>query len=195
MNARSFRSVAALLTLLGAVRAPHAAELTFTVTDASGKPVSDAVLAIFDGKSPPSNPGATGKIVQKNKQFNPSVTVIQTGTEINFPNEDSVRHHVYSFSPAKKFEIKLYSGVATNPIVFDKAGVVSLGCNIHDSMVGFIVVVDTPYFAKTDANGNATINVPSGAVTYQIWPVGKLKFALEQKYKIEGNDTVKVVLP
>ncbi len=195
MKQRPAHSIVLTLPFLVAACFVHAAELTFTVTDASGKPVPQAVVAVFDGKSAPTTNTATGKIIQKNRQFNPDVTVIQTGTAVNFPNEDTVRHHVYSFSPAKKFELKLYTGVATNPIVFDKAGVVSLGCNIHDSMVGFIYVVDTPLFAKTDANGSATLSVPAGAVSYQVWPAGKLKFALEQKIKVEGNATVKVALP
>lgn len=172
-----------------------AAELVFEVKDASGKPLPETVIAVFDGKAPAETTSGTAKIIQKNKQFNPGVAVVQTGSAINFPNEDSVRHHVYSFSPAKKFEIKLYSGVATNPIVFDKAGVVTLGCNIHDSMVGFIYVVDTPYFAKTDANGKAVINVPAGNLAYQVWPAGRLKFALEQTLKVDSNEIVKVNLP
>lgn len=173
----------------------EAAELVFEVKDASGKPLPETVIAVFDGKAAAETSSGTAKIIQKNKQFNPSVAVVQTGTAINFPNEDSVRHHVYSFSPAKKFEIKLYSGVATNPIVFDKAGVVSLGCNIHDSMVGFIYVVDTPYFAKTDANGKAVINVPAGNLVYQVWPAGRLKFAIEQNLKVDSSEVVKVNLP
>lgn len=172
-----------------------ASDLVFTVKDSSGKPVPEAVVAVFDGKAPPETNSNTAKIIQKNKQFNPGVAVIQTGTAVNFPNEDSVRHHVYSFSPAKKFELKLYSGVATNPVVFDKAGVVSLGCNIHDSMVGYIYVVDTPYFAKTDANGNAVINGVTGNVNYQVWPAGRLKFSVEQSVKVDSNANINVTLP
>lgn len=172
-----------------------AAEVNVTVTDAAGKPVSDAVVAVFDGKTAAVNAQATGKIVQKNKQFNPGVSVIQTGTTVSFPNEDSVRHHVYSFSPAKKFELKLYSGVASNPVVFDKPGVVILGCNIHDTMVGYIYVVDTPFYGKTDANGKATLHLAPGQVTVQVWPAGKLKAAIEQAYKIDDQASIKVVLP
>lgn len=189
------RIFAIILLGIQAFLRAEAAELVFEVKDASGKPLPETVIAVFDGKAPAETTSGTAKIIQKNKQFNPGVAVIQTGTAINFPNEDSVRHHVYSFSPAKKFEIKLYSGVATNPIVFDKAGVVSLGCNIHDSMVGFIYVVDTPYFAKTDANGKAVINVPTGNIVYQVWPAGRLKFAIEQNLKFDSNEIIKVNLP
>ncbi len=173
----------------------YAAEVTFTVTDASGKPFADAVVALFDGKSAALTTSANTKIVQKNKQFNPGVTVVQTGTLIHFPNEDTVRHHVYSFSPAKKFELKLYSGVAANPVQFDQAGVVSLGCNIHDSMVGYIYVLDTPFFAKTDSQGQAVLNVADGQYSYQVWPAGRLKPSVEQKQQMNGATAIKVSLP
>jgi plastocyanin len=169
--------------------------VTVIVTDAAGNTVTDAVVAFYDGKTPASNPNATGKIVQKNKMFNPKITVVQTGTNINFPNEDSFRHHVYSFSPAKKFELKLYSGVPTNPLPFDQAGVVTLGCNIHDSMLGYIYIVDTPFFAKTDDKGRAVLKLSEGQYSYQVWLPGVNKPATEQKVKIDGATEVKVSIP
>lgn len=173
----------------------QAADVTVTVTNGEGKPAADAVVAFYDGKTAEVNPNATGKIVQKNKLFNPKVTVVQTGTSINFPNEDSVRHHVYSFSPAKKFELKLYSGVPTKPLLFDQAGVVTLGCNIHDSMVGYIYVVDTPFFAKTDETGKATLKLNDGQYNYQAWLPGQTKPGVEQKIKLEGVAEVKISIP
>jgi len=173
----------------------QAADVTVTVTNGEGKPAADAVVAFYDGKTAEVNPNATGKIVQKNKLFNPKVTVVQTGTSINFPNEDSVRHHVYSFSPAKKFELKLYSGVPTKPLLFDQAGVVTLGCNIHDSMVGYIYVVDTPFFAKTDEKGKATLKLNDGQYNYQAWLPGQTKPGVEQKIKLEGVAEVKISIP
>lgn len=173
----------------------HAAEVTLTVTDAAGRLVTDAVVAFYDKKTPAISP-APGKIVQKNKMFNPKVTVIQTGTKVNFPNEDTVRHHVYSFSPAKKFELKLYSGVPTDPVLFDQAGLVTLGCNIHDSMVGYIYVVDTPFFVKTDDQGKAMIKLSDGQYSYQAWLPGQNKPGTEQKVNIEGAATeLKIALP
>lgn len=173
----------------------HADNATVIVTDANGNPVADAVVAFYDGKTPASNPNAAGKIVQKNKMFNPRITVVQTGTNINFPNEDSFRHHVYSFSPAKKFELKLYSGVPTNPVQFDQAGLVTLGCNIHDSMLGYIYIVDTPFFAKTDDQGRALLKLSAGQYSYQVWLPGVNKPGAEQKVKIEGSTEVKVTIP
>ncbi|HSI44674.1 MAG TPA: methylamine utilization protein [Methylophilus sp.] len=173
----------------------QAESVTVIVMDAAGSPVGDAVVAFYDGKTAASNPNATGKIVQKNKMFNPKITVVQTGTNINFPNEDSFRHHVYSFSPAKKFELKLYSGVPTNPVQFDQAGVVTLGCNIHDSMLGYIYIVDTPFFAKTDDKGRAALKLSEGQYTYQVWLPGVNKPGTEQKVKIEGSTEVKITIP
>ncbi|WP_156376523.1 methylamine utilization protein [Methylophilus sp. Leaf414] len=171
------------------------ADVTVIVLSASGNPVEDAVVAFYDGKTPASNPNAMGKIVQKNKMFNPKVTIVQTGTSINFPNEDSFRHHVYSFSPAKKFELKLYSGVPADPVLFNQAGLVTLGCNIHDSMVGYIYVVDTPFFAKTDDKGRAVIKLSDGQYSYQVLLPGVNKPVAEQKVKIEGATEVKVSIP
>lgn len=188
------KRVTVIVMLWGLAGESLAADVTVTVADASGKPVTDAVLAFYDEKSPASFMGGSGKIVQKNKMFNPKVTVVQTGTKINFPNEDTVRHHVYSFSPAKKFELKLYSGIPTDPVLFDQPGVVTLGCNIHDSMVGYIYIVDTPYFAKTDDKGKATLKLNEGAFHYQVWLPGQNKPAAEQKTKIEGPMELKVLL-
>lgn len=171
------------------------ADVTVIVLSASGNPVEDAVVVFYDGKTPASNPNAMGKIVQKNKMFNPKVTIVQTGTSINFPNEDSFRHHVYSFSPAKKFELKLYSGVPADPVLFNQAGLVTLGCNIHDSMVGYIYVVDTPFFAKTDDKGRAVIKLSDGQYSYQVLLPGVNKPVAEQKVKIEGATEVKVSIP
>ena len=147
-----------------------AAELTITVTDASGTPLPDAVVwAEPNTKLALPVPG-TAAVEQKNRQFLPLVSVVQTGTSVSFPNRDKVKHHVYSFSPAKTFELKLYSGVPSTPVVFDKAGTVVLGCNIHDQMLAFIRVVDTPYFALSDSNGKATLtNVPNGPYTLAVW--------------------------
>lgn len=147
----------------------YAGELSVDVLDTAGTPIENAVVyAEPENKVPTVK--ATAVIDQRGKQFNPLVSIVQTGTEISFPNLDSVRHHVYSFSPAKTFELKLYSGVPTAPVKFDKAGTVVLGCNIHDFMVAFIQVVDTPYFAKTDKTGKVVLHdLPNGNYTLKAW--------------------------
>ncbi|MFZ6862116.1 methylamine utilization protein [Undibacterium sp. Ji67W] len=146
------------------------ANTVVTVTDNSGQVVEDAVVyaepAFPIGNSKP----APAVIEQKNKKFIPLVTVVQTGTLISFPNNDTVKHQAYSFSPAKTFELKLYSGKPSEPLLFDKAGTVTVGCNIHDQMLAYIHVVNTPFFAKTDARGNAILSgLPQGKYTLKVW--------------------------
>lgn len=145
------------------------ASLAVQVKDGAGMALADVVVyAEADGAAP--KPMRAGTIEQKGLKFVPLVSVVQTGSSVNFPNNDKVRHHIYSFSPAKKFDQKLYSGVAASPQVFDKAGIVVLGCNIHDKMLAYVKVVDTPYFAKTDANGAAVIELPAAArYTLKAW--------------------------
>ena len=156
------------LMLLGthAMAAPQA----FTVVDAAGQPIaSAAVSVIVKGSKTTAPAGTVIDMVQKNRRFTPTVLPVQTGTAVNFPNLDTVRHHVYSFSPTRKFEIKLYAGTPAAPVVFDKPGTATLGCNIHDTMVGYIHVVDTPYFGTTDAAGKVNIDLPAGEHKAQLW--------------------------
>lgn len=148
----------------------YAADISVEVRDSKGKLLSDAVVYVESSKTANLATSKAFEIEQKGRQFNPQVSVVQAGTQIHFPNKDKVRHHVYSFSPAKKFELKLYSGVPANPVLFDKAGTVVLGCNIHDTMLAYIHIVDTPYFAKTDANGIAKLsNLPEDSYELKVW--------------------------
>ena len=164
----------ALATLLLAATIPAAAStgtLIVQVNDAAGAPIVDAV-AYAEPASGQSLPKVQlpAQIEQKARRFAPVVTVVQTGTAISFPNHDSVRHQVYSFSPAKVFELKLYSGAGGEPIVFDKAGVVVVGCNIHDRMVAYIQIVDTPYFGKSDVAGKVSLeNILPGKYHLKVW--------------------------
>ncbi len=113
------------------------------------------------------------EIEQAKRRFTQRVTVVTAGTEVTFPNHDTVRHHVYSFSPAKPFELKLYAGKPANPVLFDKAGIAVLGCNIHDSMVAWVVVVETPHHGVADANGALRLdNVPPGSYRLRSWHPG-----------------------
>jgi plastocyanin len=132
------------------------------VNDAAGKPLADTVVFVDSESVPVPKVANPAEIEQRGLKFLPIVSVVQAGSRISFPNNDKVRHHIYSFSPAKKFDQKLYSGVAASPQVFDKAGTVVLGCNIHDRMIAYVKVVDSPWFAKTDANGMAVIELPAG---------------------------------
>ncbi|HUQ28146.1 MAG TPA: methylamine utilization protein [Usitatibacter sp.] len=149
--------------LLIATLAGHAATLDITVKDARGIPVEDAVAWVMPKAGPAPIRRRDAAIAQRDKAFVPLVTIFQTGTAVQFPNQDPIRHHVYSFSTPKTFEIKLYAGTPVAPIVFDKPGEVVLGCNIHDHMIAYVYVVDTPWFAKTGKDGLARIEgLPAG---------------------------------
>jgi plastocyanin len=161
----------ALIAGMGAAGACQAADLSVTVRDKAGRPVRDAVIMIDAGSAPAPRPQGSYAVVQQNLKFDPFVLIAPVGADVSFPNRDTVRHHVYSFSPTKPFELKLYgSDQAARSVRFDKVGVVALGCNIHDSMVAFIRVVNTPFAAKTDAAGKARLRgMPAGATKVTLW--------------------------
>jgi plastocyanin len=183
-----------LCQFLCCVTAPlaHAAPLTVNVVDGTGKPLAGAVVMLdVKGAKKTAEPGTQANLAQRSRQFDPGVLVVQTGTSVNFPNFDTVRHHVYSFSPIKSFEIKLYAGTPSAPVVFDKPGIAVLGCNIHDSMVAHVLVVDTPYFARTDDQGQAVLQAPAGEHQLKVWhdtlPEGTPPAAVTQKLAEAGT--------
>jgi len=149
----------------------NAATLTLHVKSPDGTAVENTVIYLTSAKAAGMAIRTPDiKIDQVNKTFDPLVSVVQTGTRIQFPNKDNIRHHVYSFSPPKKFEIKLYADIPVKPILFDKPGYVAMGCNIHDGMVAHLLIVDTPYFAKTDRQGQARIDgIAPGDYTLITW--------------------------
>jgi plastocyanin len=167
----------------------RAGDIAFVLSSNRGGAVSDAVITAY----PES--GARGgfarfdwpqEMDQRNLQFAPFVLITPVGASVSFPNRDAVRHHVYSFSPAKAFELKLYGRDETRKVVFDKPGVVALGCNIHDSMVAFIKVVDTPFAAKSDAMGQAVLRgLPPGPAKVLIW---------HPYQKAAGNEIVRYIV-
>jgi plastocyanin len=150
-------------------QAAGAGMVTVNVATKSGSAAEDAVIFFDPLDATPAPAHAVASIDQINKQFVPRVSVVRTGTAVSFPNSDNIRHQVYSFSPAKIFTLKLYAGLPSSPIMFDKPGLVVMGCNIHDNMVGYLGVVDTPYFAKTPASGTVTMNLPAGRYRLQVW--------------------------
>jgi plastocyanin len=165
------RGSALALLVLAAAGQGHAATLEVSVTDEQGKPVRHvAVYVTATNAAAAALPASTAVMDQQHKQFVPHILVVQTGTSVQFPNHDDVSHHVYSFSRAKSFELGLYKGQAYPPVVFDVAGTVVVGCNIHDGMLAYIKVVDTPYFALTNDAGVATVDVPPDAeYTLEVW--------------------------
>jgi plastocyanin len=154
--------------------AAQAAALTVQVAGSSGAPLADAVALLEPmGTRAPVKPMPDVDIAQAKRQFAPRVTLITVGTKVNFPNFDTVRHHVYSFSPIKTFELKLYAGVPGSPVTFDKPGVAVLGCNIHDRMAAWVVVADTPWNGRSSADGTIRIEgVPAGSYQLRVWHAG-----------------------
>ena len=147
--------------LMLAATSSYGGEVDVLVLDKDGQPVSDvAVYATrTDGRKQIDSRAGSAVMDQVGKQFVPHLLVVQTGTSVEFPNSDTVAHHVYSFSHPNKFTLPMYKGTAHPPVTFEHSGVVSLGCNIHDHMLGYILVVDSAAFAKTDENGSASLSL------------------------------------
>jgi plastocyanin len=143
--------------------------VTVNVATRSGAAAADAVIVLDPLDATPPMHHEAAIIDQINKRFAPRVSVVRTGTTITFPNSDRIRHQVYSFSPAKTFSLKLYAGSPNTPVIFDHPGLVVLGCNIHDSMLAFVAVVDSPYFAKTTDAGTVSLNLPAGRYRLLAW--------------------------
>jgi plastocyanin len=167
---------------LAAGTCADAAGITFRVVEATGRPVADAVVALYplDAPVPAADPGESVVIEQRDLQFHPFVTALRVGSSAVLPNnEKRVEHHVYSSSDAKKFEFPLYKPGKAETVVFDRPGLVVMGCNIHDSMLAYVLVLETPWFARTGEDGLAVFaNLPPGRWRAETWHP-RLKGALK----------------
>ncbi len=147
-----------------------------TVLKPDGGPLA-GVIVVLEPESPALRtraaavpaPPAPATMDQRDLSFVPDTLVIRTGASVDFPNGDKVRHQVYSFSGAKTFKLALYAGRTHPPVVFDKPGLITLGCNIHDGMIGYILVTDSPWSGRTDAHGVVQLSAPEGGFTLRIW--------------------------
>lgn len=159
--------------LFGLAVPAAAATVTISVRSLEGRPLENAVVSIETPTAragTPPNFSYPAVVKQQDIKFQPYVLLVPVGARVAFPNFDKVRHHVYSFSSAKKFELKLYGRDESRSVVFDKAGDVALGCNIHDSMSAFVKVVDTPFAERSGADGQVVIrNVPVGRAIVHVW--------------------------
>lgn len=179
--------------LAAASSSAGAATLQVNVAEASGKALPEAVVFLESASAKSAaKPLQNVEIGQQARQFTPQVNVVTAGTSVTFPNRDNVRHHVYSFSPAKTFELKLYTGTLASPVVFDKPGIAVLGCNIHDNMAAWVVIVETPYYGRSGADGKLTLaNVPPGDYRLRVWhtrlPVGAP--ALDQPVTVAATNS------
>lgn len=171
---RPFNLFLLAAALLGPAAPAHAESVVRILTrDAKGAPVADAVawLIPLDSPAPVLAPPAEPVIItQEGEEFSPYVTPVVVGTRVLFTNGDKVQHHVYSLSKPKRFDIPLFGAEAKPSVLFDQPGVVALGCNIHNWMSSYIVVVATPYFSKTSADGAVTLTgLAPGNYRLEIW--------------------------
>lgn len=173
--------------ILALLSSPTIAKYTISVVDQNKKPVTDAVISFV---APHKNTTKAPKLAvmdQVAQQFSPKVLVVEKNQQVVFPNSDNTRHHVYSFSEAKPFEIKLYSGTPPTPITFDKQGVVVLGCNIHDDMIAYIYVQEKEYSGLTNKNGVAHFNnTPQQSAI--IWHFDAKQVNKRNRYKLTQID-------
>ena len=165
--------------------------LVLKLRDEHGKSLEHVAVALVPLTAGEIQRPQRAEIVQKDKRFIPLMSAVQTGTAVDFPNRDTVRHHVYSFSPAKAFELKLYLGKHTEPVVFDKPGVVVMGCNIHDQMVAYVMVADTPWLGVSDAAGHLQLSgFPAGEYRLEYWHprwVGRTDVA-SRRIRLAGDE-------
>jgi plastocyanin len=163
------RAVVTLAAALIVTGPAHAATLQVNARTATGAPLQDLVVVLDPIDAATPHPAAKASIDQVSRTFVPRVTVMQAGTVVSFPNSDHIRHQVYSFSPAKTFTLKLYAGKDAPPVTFEKSGLVVLGCNIHDTMIAYVAVVDTPYFGRTGPDGRVQVDAPPGRYRLRVW--------------------------
>jgi len=163
---------AALLWLLGALAssALPAATLVVNVQTPDGHALPGAVVTVRSLDAPGRHATAVRAVVdQVNRSFKPDLLVIPVGSTVEFPNSDSVNHQIYSFSPAKRFQLPLYRGKPYPPVHFDQPGVVTLGCNIHDEMLAYLLVTDAAWYGRTNDAGTFSTDVPRGRYRVALW--------------------------
>ncbi|PPT86025.1 methylamine utilization protein [Xanthomonas arboricola] len=208
MRTQWFKRIGPVAGLLAycAASCALATPLSVTVVDANGMLV-DAVVSLEPARPvAASGTPRTVEMDQVNSQFVPAVLAVRTGTLVRFPNNDQIRHQVYSFSAAKRFELPLFQGSTAAPVRFDQAGLVTVGCNIHDWMLGYIVVVDTPYFGKTGSDGRVQLDAPAGNYTLRVWhprikgaalaePVALTREAVQRRVTLQTSGAAPAVAP
>ena len=190
-------------TVEGRVTLPkgrHAPVMTkrYEVVTKGGVVATNPPLAVVYLDGAPSSPGPrpTKQLTQREMNFLPSLLPIQVGTRVEFPNEDDTYHNIFSYSPAKRFDLGRYRP-DERPIpsqVFEKTGLVTLRCDIHEHMRGLILVLDTPHFTVTDADGRFRLaNLPPGKYTLKVWIDSKT--IREQPVELTRGTTLQIDFP
>lgn len=185
-----------LLSCLLWTASVRAATIAVAVQTADGRPLTGAIVTVH-GLGSAARSGAPVQAVmdQVNRAFQPDLLVIPVGSTVAFPNSDSVSHQIYSFSPAKRFQLPLYRGKPYPPVRFDQVGVVTLGCNIHDSMLAYVVVTDAAYFGRTDTAGSWSSEVPKGTYKVTVWhPRMQQSAEVERELSIGEGDRTSLTL-
>ena len=185
------RAVGALLCALlfcAGTRA-RAATLVVNVLKRDGKPLPGAVITAEPQSSTGPAPPVKAIMDQVDLAFLPDVLLIPVHSTVQFPNSDAVGHQVYSFSSARQFQLPLYRGKPYPPVQFDQPGVVTLGCNIHDNMLGYIIVTAAPYFGRTDTHGEwQGHGLPTGKLRVRVWhPLLNEPQELERSVDLDGD--------
>lgn len=180
--------LAFIFSALALVGTAQAGDLVVSVRDTGGRPIRDAVVTVMPDAGVPRGPIRFSwplRIAQQNVQFQPYVLIAPVGGTVAFPNLDRVRHHVYSFSRGNRFEIELFGQDQTRTHTFTTVGVAALGCNIHDQMLAYVKIVDTPWAGKTDAAGNVTVAaIPAGPARLMVW---------HPRLNVRGNESAYVL--
>lgn len=178
----------ALIILCSLSPGAHSHTFSALVSDQQQRPLADAVIELIPHQPLAETVQAAASVAQRGLMFTPFVTAVPRGSLVDFPNQDKTRHHVYSFSAAKSFEIQLYSGKPEQPVLFDQAGIVALGCNIHDYMQAYIYVGDSPLLAVTNSDGQAEFSqLPAGDFSVKIWHPWQLQPFAEQRLTLPGT--------
>ena len=195
-------SVRAQATVEGRVELPasHSAPVVmrrYEVISQGGTVATDPPLAVVYLEGPfPKTPPPTRQLSQKGLAFQPTLLAVQVGTRIEFPNLDDTYHNIFSFSPAKRFDLGRYRP-DERPIpsqVFDTPGLVTLRCEIHEHMRGLILVLDTPHFVVTEPDGRFRLaNLPPGRYILKAWLSSKR--TLEKPVELTGGGTLRVDFP
>ena len=189
------------MVLAGWTAAAAAASLEVTVLRADGKSVGGAVVLLHGGGAH-AHPPAEFVVDQVEQSFTPDLTVIPVGSSVRFPNSDRVSHQVYSFSPTKRFQLPLYRGTPYAPIVFERTGIVTLGCNIHDDMIAYLVVTDAGWYGRTDGAGRWTQrDLPAGDYRIEVWhprlrePTERIEARLSLAAQASGHVDIRLTRP
>jgi plastocyanin len=153
--------------ILIAFTCPVALAESIKISDQFGNPIENVVISFTTSEATKSENPDIVIMDQIDKQFAPRVLVVQKNQTVSFPNSDDIRHHLYSFSKPKPFEFKMFKGGESKQLTFDQTGIVVLGCNIHDQMVGYIYVAENEHTVMTNDQGIAEL--PSAGLAVKLW--------------------------